>query len=130
MILFHGSTIQYLRELNPSFNITTHDEILGRVYATSIREVAVAFSFRWCNVDGVRFGIIDEQLLLSIPKSFKEKLNNPCSIYILDSDSFLPTKNVFIGEYISKECQIVVREIQYQSVIEALDSNGVNYEII
>ncbi len=129
--LFHGSSTSGLKKINVSSNKTKHSDSINRIYASSLINVAAAFSFNWDDSMGILFGQIDDgPLILSMPSKYKKLLHNSCSIYTVDPSHFIMTENHFLEEYQSYTNANVLSEQKFKTVLDAFDFTNLNYVII
>lgn len=132
-VLYHGSSIQGLTQLDPNRGISTsHKGDTNRVYAASEKYIAVAFSFQWTNSMGISFGSInDESYILSVPEKHRKLLNSPCSIYTVKSSRFKQDLTTEMSvEYYSKDVVDVISEEKFSSVIQAAKKHNLTIKWI
>ena len=120
-MLFHGSSIQNLKFIQPS-KINTDSYIFSTP--------SIIFAAIHCISGGWRVAKFDSNLKVKINRSDVHLLNKPCSIYQIDSrysklDKDFNLSN--IKQYISHDRVKVLKEIKYSSVRECWMKNGVNY---
>lgn len=130
--LYHGSNIQDLKILEPRKRYTPAGKIeYSAIYATPLLPYAMAHSFPWSSDDGVGLDIIKDNISISIPKSLRERLTVPISIYKISSENFELTKEEETGyTWHSTKPAEVLEEIKYASVEEALKDVGAEIEYI
>lgn len=128
--LYHGSTVQNLKVLEPRKRYTPAGKIeYSAIYATPLLPYAIAHSFPWSSDEGVGLDIIKDNISISIPKAIKDRLKVPISVYKISSENFELTKEEETGYtwHSTKPAQ-VLEEIKYESVEEALKEVGSEVE--
>ncbi len=86
--LYHGSTIQNLKVLEPRKRFTPGEDFQEAViYATPVPAYAAAHAFPWSSDEGFDLETNDN-IELIVPSSRKERLGIPISIYKVSADSF------------------------------------------
>lgn len=130
--LYHGSITQNIKILEPRKRYTPQGKIdYSAIYATSLPAYAAAHSFPWSTDEGVRLDVCENSVDLSIPKSLKDRLQVPISIYKLSSEGFEHTKEELTGyTWHTIHPVEVIEEIRYPSVEIALKELGVKFQYI
>jgi len=115
--LYHGSSIQNLKILGPESAITSHDyskvgKLIKRLYATDEKKIAAAFTFRWSDSTGIKFGWYDspENSELGVPKHLLHLLENKCSIYTISPEYFTRSSNSFEEYYTTQQIKVISEE--------------------
>jgi hypothetical protein len=121
--LYHGSTTQNLKNLEPRKRFTPNGDIdYSAIYATPSMAFAATHSFPWSTKEGFDLSIENGEIFFTVPSNFRERLNAPISIYKLPSDGFQQTKEESTGyTWHTTKDAIVLEEVKYKSVIEALN---------
>lgn len=128
--LYHGSTTQNLKNLEPRKRFTPNGEInYSAIYATPSMAFAVAHSFPWSTNEGFDLSIEDGEIFFTVPSAFRERLNVPISIYKLSSADFQQTKEESTGyTWHTTKDALVLEEIKYESVLDALEKLNVKFK--
>ena len=128
--LYHGSTTQNLKTLEPRMRYTPAGKIeYAAIYATPLLPYAIAHSFPWSSEDGIGLDVINENVSLSVPVNLKERLQVPISVYKVLAENFEHTKEEETGyTWHSTQPTKVVEEIKYVSVEDALKQLGAKLE--
>ena len=96
--LYHGSTTQNIKTLEPRKQYTPQGKIdYSAIYATPLPAYAAAHSFPWSTDEGVKLDVDENGVDMSIPKSLKERLQVPISIYKISPDGFEHTQEEITG---------------------------------
>jgi len=90
MILYHASPDQNLKYLDPKKQQSgVHGSRKKEVYATDDKSYAAGFCFNWNSEQGFRYGRENRgPWTLKVPPKYAQKLNYPCSIYIVETKGF------------------------------------------
>lgn len=119
-VLYHGSAIQNLTKIKPKE--AGHNK--SYVYAVSELAFAAIFSVEKRNSLVAKWGRDDKGLPFFCEKTkgsfdlfYKNKKS---SIYVLDSARFFQEENMWSEEYISKQEELVIKEIKIEDVKEYL----------
>jgi hypothetical protein len=130
--LYHGSTIQDIKRLEPRKRYTPQGKVdYSAIYATPLQAYAAAHSFPWSTDEGVELDVNENVVNLAIPKSFKERLQVPISIYKLSSEGFEHTEEELTGyTWHTVNPVEVIEEVKYASVEIALKELGVTFRYI
>jgi hypothetical protein len=125
--LYHGSTTQNLKNLEPRKRFTPNGEIdYSAIYATPSPAFAITHSFPWSTNEGFDLSIEDGEIFFSVPSNFRERLNVQISIYKLPSEGFQQTKEESTGyTWHATKDTLVLEEVKYESVLEALEKLNV-----
>ncbi|HEY1037122.1 MAG TPA: hypothetical protein VGE62_00905 [Candidatus Paceibacterota bacterium] len=126
--LYHGSTIQGLKTLEPRKRHTPSSAMdYEAIYATPLPAYAAAHSFSWSTDEGVDLNVFSgKDVSLVVPANFKERLQVPISIYKLPADGFEHTADETTGHaWHTKKPTAVLEEVVYPSVEAALAELGV-----
>jgi len=92
---------------------------------------AAAHSFPWSTDEGVGLDVGENSVDLSIPKSLKERLQVPISIYKLSSEGFEHTEEELTGyTWHTVNPVEVIEEVKYPSVEIALKELGAKFQYI
>lgn len=132
MILYHASTEQNLKFLDPHRTMPLHLSGLKKeIYASPDKAYAAGFCFNWKPSDGIIFNKIFEKgpWVLKVPPKYAQRLNHPCSIYELDTNGF-GNLNTSKPEYSSKIKVKVLNEEKYETALMCLKQNGVEVSIL
>jgi len=135
MILYHASPQQNLKFIDPSkqqttSNITDAYKKKKEVYASDDKSYAAAFCFNWSEQQGFRYGRVNnDPWELKVPPKYAQKLNHPCSIYIVDTKGFIDL-NMSTPEFVSKTKVKVLKEERYKTGHDCLRKNGVKVSIL
>lgn len=132
MFLYHGSTTQNLKILEPRKRYTPAGKIeYAAIYATPLIPFAIAHSFPWSSDDGIGLDVIKDNISISVPKNLKDRLQVPISIYKISNEGFELTKEEETGyTWHSINPTKVIEEIKFSSVEEALKQLGSKLEYI
>jgi hypothetical protein len=142
-LLFEDIKIKYLYRSGPEQNIkifspqknlignTYIKSDLNKIYATDDISFAAGFCFYWSNNEGFNFGRnnYSDFWTLKIPKKFQKRLNNKCSMYIINGNNFKKL-NIKTSEYISNSSAKVIKEIKFKNCWDCLLKYNINIEII
>lgn len=130
--LYHGSTTQNIKTLEPKKRYTPQGKIdHSAIYATALPAYAAAHSFAWSTDEGVGLDVDEKGVDLSIPKSMKERLQVPVSIYKLSSEGFEHTKEELTGyTWHTVNPVEVIEEVKYPTVEIALKELGAKFQFI
>lgn len=133
--LYRSGPEQNIKTFKPQKNITGNTYIkndLNKIYATDDPSFAAGFCFYWADQEGFSFGSNNRYSgpwILKVPKQYKSRLNNKCSMYIIDGTKFKKVKGN-IPEYISTENSKVIKEIKFNNCYDCLKKYGVVLKII
>lgn len=131
-VLYHASSQQNLKYIDPNKNITNHNnEKHKKVYASTDKSYSSAFSFSWSDSEGFRYGRYSDnsQWELKVPPKYASRLNHPCSIYEVEEKGFID-ENLSTPEYSSKTKVKVISEEKYETAVECMRRNGVKISIL
>jgi hypothetical protein len=95
--LFHGSTVNDIKILEPQKRYTPHGVDLTAIYATHSLEFAIAQSFPWSSDEGFNLSFFGDKMELTVPKKFRERLLQPTNVYVVSSRNFKFTKEETTG---------------------------------
>ncbi len=125
--LYHGSTTQHIKTLEPRERYTPQGKIdYSAIYATPLPAYAAAHSFAWSTDEGVDLQVRDNQVFLTVPQSFKERIQVPVSIYKISANGFTHTAEETTGYTWHTTSPVeILEEVQYPSVEVALKELGV-----
>ena len=130
--MYRSGPIQNIRIFDPRNPNKVHNKMFKNkqlVYATNDIEYAAGFCFEWSDNEGFSFGRINKKSwILKVPEKYKNRLNNKCSMYELESDIFKKI-NIKTSEYYSTESVKVIREIKFKSCLECLNKYNVVLKI-
>jgi hypothetical protein len=129
--LYHGSTIPGLKILEPRKRYTPSKDInYEAIYATPIEGYAAAHSFPWSTDEGVDLDVIDDKVIMLIPKSITERLMTPVSIYKISSKNFEHLAKEVTGQtwQTIKPCKVISEE-KFSNVLEAFNKHKVSLKI-
>ena len=123
--LYHGSTTQNLKTLEPRKRHTPYGEMNASIYATPSAAFAATHSFLWTTDEGVNLNVHGDHIVLTLPESMKERLQVPVSIYKLEDTGFEHTVKESTGYtwHIEQPVEIL-EEIKYESVEDAIVISG------
>lgn len=124
--LYHGSTTQHIKVLEPRQRYTPQGKIeYAAIYATPLTAYAASHSFPWSTDEGVKLDVVDGIVEMSIPTSLRERLKEPISIYKIPDTDFIHTTEETTGYtwHTTKPVE-VLEETQYESVEKALEELG------
>ena len=100
------------------------------IYATDSINYAAGFCFEWSDSEGFKHGKSnDEPWTLEVPKKYKNRLNQKCSMYEVESSTF-ERLNTKTPEYYSIEPVKVIKEIKFKSCYDCLKKYGVVLKVI
>ncbi len=135
-ILYHASHIQGLKVLDPKYNISNISGSKNKIwlYAGISEKMVSAFTFPWTDNLGIQYGSIgwnsnDPVYTMTIPKKHLPLLNNPCSIYTVNSDNFVEAKGGLEGEYRTKKNVKVLKETKFKSAKECMKYYGIKIKV-
>ncbi len=124
--LYHGSSTQNLKIIEPRRKTYVHKTDPPRVFVTTDESFAACFTFYWADQEGFDLGNINNgPWILKVPKKFKNRLTKPCSIYIVEPGNYKQVKNMLKQEYFSTKPIKVLEEIKYRTALDAMKTNGV-----
>lgn len=131
MKLYHASPDQNLRYLDPKKQKSgVHGERAKEVYATTDKSYAAGFCFNWDSSQGFTYGSVNNgPWELKVPPKYSQRLNLPCSIYMLEDRGFR-NLNLSTPEYASKGRVKIIKEEKYQTALMCLRKNGVKVSIL
>ena len=131
-LMYRAGPTQNIKIFNPKKLETTHDSKFKNqsiIYTTDDISYAAGFCFNWSDKDGFEYGQINNgRWILKIPESYKHKLDDKCSMYVLDG-SDCKRLNTNTPEYYSTKSLKVVKEIKFNSCYECLNKYNVNIRI-
>lgn len=123
--LYHGSTTQNLKILEPRKRHTPYGEMNASIYATPSPAFAAAHSFPWTTDEGVELNVHGDHIVLTLPIGMKVRLQVPVSIYKVEDMGFVPTVKEITGYTWNTEQPVeIIEEIKYLSVEEAIVRSG------
>ncbi len=129
--LYHGSTTQHIKKLEPRKRYTPAGKIeYSAIYATPVPGFAAAHAFPWSSDEGISLDVSEKDgVELFVPKKLQERLQVPISIYKISAEGFEHTKEEESGYtwHITTPVE-VIEEIQYSSVEMALRELGTRVE--
>lgn len=130
--LYHGSTTQNLKTLEPRKRYTPQGKIdYSAIYATPLPGYAATHSFPWSSDEGVDLEVIENKISFSIPKILAERLQVPISIYKISNENFEHTQEEVTGyTWHTTQPVEIIEEKQYESVEIALKELGVDYRYV
>lgn len=130
--LYHGSTTQNLKTLEPRKRYTPQGKIdYSAIYATTLPGYAATHSFPWSSDEGVGLDVDEEKISLSIPKILAERLQTPISIYKISNENFEHTQEELTGyTWHTTQPVEILEEKQYESVEIALKELGVDFRYV
>lgn len=130
--LYHGSAAHNIKILEPRKRYTPQGKInYSAIYATPLPAFAAAHSFPWSTDEGVELDVEENEVTLSIPKSLKERLQIPISIYKVQAEGFEYTEEESSGyTWHTIHPVEVIEEAKYPSVEIALKELGVKFRYI
>lgn len=132
MYLYHASTTQGLKTLEPRQRYTPSRNMkFPAIYATPLAAYAATHSFPWSTDEGVKLNTADGVISLSVPESFRERIQVPISIYKLPDTNFVHTDDEVTGHtWHTTESVGVLEEIKYDSVEKALTELGAHLTFV
>ncbi len=130
--LYHGSTTQNIRTLEPRKRYTPQGKIeYAAIYATPVAGYAACHSFPWSTDEGVNLNTFGGKFEMSVPVALKERLQEPISIYKIPDTGFTHTKEETTGyTWHTIQPVEVLEEVKYESVEKALQELGVKLSYI
>ncbi len=92
MILYHASTAQNLKKLEPRHRSSPQGMIsYDAIFASASEAYSACHSFLWDTREGVILKVENNIVYFSIPLSFKERLQVPISMYKISDKNFIHT---------------------------------------
>ncbi len=124
--LYHGSTTQNIKTLEPRHRYVPTDEITHEaIYATTLPAFAAAQSFPWSSEEGFILDVTGGKIKMIVPVRFKDRLSTPVSIYKISDEGFDQTKEESTGfTWHIKNPITFLEEIQYPTAANAIESLG------
>jgi len=134
MILYHASPDQNLKYIDPKKTESFHNEkgkISKDVYASDDKSYASGFCFTWYSSEGFTYGKENDNdpWELKVPPKYAQRLNHPCSLYIVDTKGFR-NMNLSTPEYTSSIKVKVISEEKYPTALMCMRKNGVKVSIL
>ncbi len=136
-ILYHGSSFQNLKIIDPEHNISKHDmEAKTKwIYAGDTKLIASAFTFFWYDDMGIHFGgsgtsPTNKVWTFKIPKKLIPLMNKPCSIYTVSGKDFIEAESGLKGEFITTKKIKVLKEDKYRSSKECMLKHNIKIKVI
>ena len=133
MKMYRSGHTQNIKMFNPKNPDKAHNKQFrskNLIYATNNPSYAAGFCFDWFDKEGFRFGRINQNpWLLEMPKKYKNRLNQKCSFYELESASFKKI-DVRTPEYYSEKSVKVIKEIKFDSCYDCLEKYKVQIRFI
>ncbi len=132
MYLYHASTVQNLKTLEPRHRSSPHDDFKVEViFASPLAAYSACHSFLWETSEGVVLKVENSEINFSIPENFKERLQVPISIYKISDENFMHTNEEVTGQtWHTVQPTDVIEEIKYESVEKALVGLGVKLHFV
>jgi hypothetical protein len=133
--LYRSGLIQNIKIFKPQKNITQNTYIshdINKIYATDDISFAAGFCFTWSDQEGFSFGSNNRYSgpwILKVPEKYKDRLNNKCSMYVIDGTNFTKVKGD-IPEYISTESAKVLKEVKFNTCWDCLKKYKVIVNIV
>jgi hypothetical protein len=137
--MYRSGPVQNIKLFSPKKPIKTpltHKSFKNKqlIYATDDIEYAAGFCFDWADDDGFKFDWVDKvnhqkPWVLEVPKKYKNRLNQKCSVYELENNTFKRIK-VVDPEYYSIKPVKVIKEIKFKSCYDCLKKYGVVLKVI
>jgi hypothetical protein len=130
--LYHASTDQNLKELDPEKTKSTHlKRLKSYVYATDDKSYAAGFTYKQVKRVGFKYGSVNYgPWTIEIPKKYLYTLNNKCSICEVETKSFKKAYGTKTPEFISKKTVKIINEEKYKTAKECMEKNGVVIKVI
>jgi len=124
--LYHASSQQNLKSLDPSRNTSKHTAGFRAVtYASDDKTFVSAFTFPWIDPMGIKFGRVNMGAwTLTIPKKHLPLMDKPCSIYEVPAKDFTKVPGT-MPEYTSDVEVPVLKETKYTSARKCMEAHGV-----
>lgn len=129
--LYHGSTNSGIEVLEPRKRyVPAHDEDSPAcIYATPDPAFAAAHAFPWSSSEGIDLYYDDvdgtSRVFLEVPSTVFSRLNQPISIYTLNSQGFVWVKEEVVGKtYRSIASVKSLAEQRFDTVIDAVQYFG------
>lgn len=132
IFLYHGSLVGSIKEFEPRKRYTPGGiDAVPRVYASDKAAFAAMHAFPWSSDEGIDIDERNGTLILQVPESLKERLNQKVFIYTLDAESFLFTEEEGTGNtYHTEECVKPISVEEFGSVAAAVEHYGGTVEFI
>lgn len=133
--LYRSGPEQNIKIFKPQKNITQNTWAkydLKKIYATDDPSFAAGFCFVWSDQEGFNFGSNNRYSgpwELKVPKKYKNRLDNPCSMYTIDGSNFTKLK-IRTPEYTSIKPVKVIKEVKFNTCWDCLKKYKVIVKII
>ena len=130
--LYHCSYLQNLKFLDPTKVESTHDkDRKPSIYATNDKSYAAGFCFKWNDSMGIDYGNDNNgPWTLWIPRKHLHLLNNPCSMYEIDSSTFKKIPNISVPEFVGYSKVKVLKETKFRTGKECMKYYDTVIEVI
>ena len=133
--LYRAGPIRGIKEFIPRVFGTKHLDIFKNkpfIYVTSDISFAAGFCFGWSNDEGFHFSKDNkyQPWTLIVPKKFRNRLLNKCSMYKVDNSSFIKIPKITTPEYICPSPVKVIEEYQFNSCLLCLKEYNVRLKVI
>jgi len=125
MVIYHSSSKQGLKELDPNNNTSKHISTKDKfIYGTNDKDYAAAFAAPWDDKIA-KFGRHGKgQWTLELWDKHKDLLKNPASMYTLESKGFKQLKDMPV-EFTSKHKAKVISEKKYKSAMAMIRDHDI-----
>lgn len=132
--VYRSGPIRCIKEFIPRLVDKTHDDKFKSfpvLYASSDPSYAAGFCFDWSDDEGFIFSKSNKDpWTLTVPKKYRDRLHNKCSLYKLDGSLFTRIPNLKTPEYMTKHICKVLEEKKYNSSYECLKDNVVKLKFV
>jgi hypothetical protein len=133
--MYRSGPVQNIKIFRPRTPVKMHNKtfknkIKDFVYATDDISFAAGFCFYWSNEEGFKYRRNNNgPLTLEVPKKYKNRLNQKCSMYEVTNNTFKKMINNY-AEYYSEKSVKVIKEIKFDSCYDCLKKYGVVLKVI
>ena len=123
--MYRSGPVQNIKVFRPRTPVKTHsktfkNKIKDFVYATNDISFAAGFCFYWSIDEGFKYGRNNNgPNTLEVPKKYKNRLNQKCSMYEVENSTFKKMINNH-SEYYSTEPVKVIKETKFKSCSDCL----------
>lgn len=132
--LYRSGPISGIKVFHPREFGKRHDQSFKNrplIYASSDINYAAGFCFDWSDNEGFKFGKSNKgPWTLQIPKQFRYKLLNKCSLYKVVNTDFFPVPKVTVPEYYTVESCKVLEETVFNTCLICLKTYNIKLVFI
>jgi hypothetical protein len=130
--MYRSGPKQNIKIFEPRNPSKTHNKLFKNkqiIYVSNDISYAAGFCFEWSDDEGFKFGRYNNgPWTLEIPKKYKNRLNQKCSMYEVNNKPFKKI-NIKTPEYYSTEPVKVIKETKFKSCYDCLKKYNVVLKI-